>query len=106
MKVLQFGKFYPVKGGVEKVMDLLREGLTNEGVVTDILCTNFEKGPSMEVFHENGSTTYVTSTLFKKFGTTFSPNFLSTLRRLQSDYDIIHIHHPDPMAGVVLRSSG
>ena len=32
MKVLQLGKFYPIRGGVEKVMEMLTEGLSARGV--------------------------------------------------------------------------
>lgn len=37
-KVLQLGKFYPIKGGVEKVMYDLMSGLSQRGVYCDMLC--------------------------------------------------------------------
>ena len=38
MKVLQLGKFYPIRGGVEKVMYDLMAGLDERGVACDMLC--------------------------------------------------------------------
>ena len=38
MKILQLGKFYPVRGGVEKVMYDLMQGLSTRGVDCDMLC--------------------------------------------------------------------
>ena len=32
MKVLQLGKFYPIQGGVEKVMLDLLDGVSNKGI--------------------------------------------------------------------------
>ena len=44
MRVLQLGKFYPIRGGVEKVMRDLTEGLANNGVECDMLCASFGRG--------------------------------------------------------------
>ena len=38
MKVLQLGKFYPIKGGVECVMEIFTEGLAERGYPCDMLC--------------------------------------------------------------------
>lgn len=38
MKILQLGKFHPVRGGVEKVMYDLMTGLSERGVDCDMLC--------------------------------------------------------------------
>ena len=35
-----------------------------------------------------------------------SPNMVQALYKARKDYDIIHIHHPDPMACVALYFSG
>jgi rhamnosyl/mannosyltransferase len=35
-----------------------------------------------------------------------SPAMVSHLRMIASEYDIIHVHHPDPMAALALRLSG
>ena len=38
MRVLQLGKFYPIRGGVEKVMWDLTRGLSGKGIDCDMLC--------------------------------------------------------------------
>lgn len=38
LRVLQLGKFYPIMGGVEKVMYDLMSGLSERGVPCDMLC--------------------------------------------------------------------
>ena len=58
MKILQLGKFYPIQGGVEKVMYDLLTGLAAEGVQCDMLCANEDKGvllqdPAEEVCHDD-----------------------------------------------------
>ena len=43
MKILQLGKFYPIKGGVEKVMYDLTTGLSANGIRCDMLCAASNK---------------------------------------------------------------
>ena len=45
-------------------------------------------------------------TLIEAAKTTVAPSMVTRLRRIAKDYDIIHIHHPDPMAAMALRLSG
>lgn len=57
MKILQLGKFYPVLGGVEKVMfdltvGLSEEGLSEEGVECDMMCAGSD-GRGTEVIRLN-----------------------------------------------------
>lgn len=44
MKILQLGKFHPVRGGVEKVMYDLMTGLSERGVDCDMLCALSQGG--------------------------------------------------------------
>lgn len=106
MRALQLGKFYPVHGGVEKVMELLRDNLPLRGVSTDMLCCHYDANPYQVIRHSDGGQTYICHTWFRKFGTTFAPQLLSKLREIQADYDLIHVHHPDPMSAWALRHSG
>ena len=107
MRVLQLGKFYPIRGGVEKVMRDLTEGLANNGVECDMLCAWFEKGREKTIIPvgEKGRI-IIFPTWFTASGTMIAPGMISYLRRHAKEYDIIHIHHPDPMAGLALRLSG
>ena len=105
MRILQLGKFYPVRGGVEKVMYDLLTGLAVRGIQCDMLCAYGEKGTA-QIAVAPDCKILCTKTLAKKYATMISPQMVSTLRRIASNYDIIHVHHPDPMAAIALRLSG
>ena len=54
MKVLQLGKFYPIRGGVEKVMYDLMTGLSAKGVDCDMLCAaSDEDDVGVDVLNEH-----------------------------------------------------
>lgn len=114
MKILQLGKFYPIRGGVEKVMWDVTRGLCADGVDCDMLCA-FDKASIKDgdvlpekgeiVFNDHGRCICVPA-LGKFAATMLSPAMILYLRRHCKDYDIIHVHHPDPMAALALRHSG
>lgn len=117
MRILQLGKFYPIRGGVEKVMWRLTKGLSAEGIPCDMLCASLHPGktdPQDAVFAQPDGTfsfgphgrVFRVKALAKKSATMLSPAMISWLRRNKAQYDIIHIHHPDPMAALALRLSG
>ena len=141
MKILQLGKFYPVLGGVEKVMfdltvglsevglsevglsevglsetglsevglskeGLSEAGLSETGVECDMMCAGSD-GRGTEVIRLNPHGRILCHrTLIEAAKTTIAPSMVTRLRRIAKDYDIIHIHHPDPMAAMALRLSG
>lgn len=45
-------------------------------------------------------------TWVKAAATTISPSMPVSLRKIAGNYDIIHVHHPDPMAALALFVSG
>lgn len=105
MKILQIGKFYPLKGGVEKVMYAIAEGLSQRGIRCDAMfagcdghTTDFDLNTHCHIF--------ICQTLLEAKATKIAPTMVSTLRSIRREYDIIHIHHPDPMAALALYSSG
>lgn len=117
MRILQLGKFYPIRGGVEKVMWNLTRGLSAQGVDCDMLCASLpsdKTDPQDEGFEQpdgslrfNGhGCVFRVKALSKKAATMISPAMISWLRRHKDSYDIIHVHHPDPMAALALRLSG
>lgn len=104
MKVLQLGKFYPIRGGVEKVMWDLTSGLSARGIDCDMLCAELEKD---EIIHLNDHGRVIClKAWMKKAATMIAPKMISWLREHKDEYDIIHVHHPDPMACLALRLSG
>ncbi len=96
-KVLQLGKFYPIKGGVEKVMYDLMSGLSQRGVYCDMLCAVRDKSLKNKTLNKYANLiccyawTQISATMI-------SPAMILKLKRISSRYDVIHIHHPDPMA--------
>lgn len=106
MRILQLGKFYPVLGGVEKVMFDITKGLSDEGMECDMMCAASDRSGS-EIIELNGHGRVIRcKTWTKKAGTTIAPSMVTELRRRAKEYDLIHIHHPDPMAAVALMLSG
>ena len=105
MKILQLGKFYPIVGGVEKVMLDLTTGLSQSGVPCDMLCAEAKKGVGDVKLNDN-ATIFCVPTVKKLCATMIAPRMITRLRSICRDYDIIHVHHPDPMAALALRLSG
>lgn len=105
MRILQLGKFYPIQGGVEKVMYDLLIGLTEKGIHCDMLCAHDGKN-AVEINVSGGNKIFCSRTLFKKYATMLSPQMIIKLRQISASYDIVHIHHPDPMATLALWLSG
>lgn len=107
MKILQVGKFYPVLGGVEKVMWDLTLGLNASGMHCDMLCAKFPGDVISEEDKEAMGGHLICCRAWKKLsGTMIAPSMIVWLRRHCREYDIIHIHHPDPMAALALRLCG
>ena len=106
MKILQIGKFYPIRGGVEKVMYDLTLGLSRRDIRCDMLCAVTEQ-QKPGIIPVNGLARLLCMPTWIKWSATMiAPAMITTLRRIQHEYDIIHIHHPDPMACLSLYLSG
>lgn len=105
LKILQLGKFYPIKGGVEKVMYDLMTGLSEKGTDCDMMCASFERDSRDMVINSHASLKLCGS-LTQKAATMISPAMIFRLRDVCDGYDIIHVHHPDPMAALALFCSG
>lgn len=102
MKILQLGKFYPIRGGVEKVMYDLMLGLSGERVYCDMLCASTEDYPAGIININPYAKLIIEATKVKLAATMLAPSLIVKLRKIVKDYDIIHIHHPDPMASLAL----
>lgn len=105
MKILQLGKFYPIRGGVEKVEYDLMTGLSRRGVDCDMLCA-LSEGKARNITINGHAQIIGCRTWMKVAATMISPGMIFSLRRRCRDYDIIHVHHPDPMACLALYLSG
>lgn len=86
------------------VMYHIVTGLSESGIRCDMLCAACDSpaditlGPNASIF--------ATRTIKKIKATMISPAMITRLRKICRHYDIIHIHHPDPMAALALRLSG
>ncbi|MCK6425596.1 MAG: glycosyltransferase [Burkholderiaceae bacterium] len=102
MKVLQVSKFYPPHlGGIETVARDLVHGLTGLGVQVDVLCANKAWRQVDEVDAQGGRVTRAAS-LGMLLSTSCAPGLPGLLRRSQADYDIVHVHMPDPLAALAV----
>lgn len=106
MKILQVGKFYPIRGGVEKVMYDLMLGLSAEGIYCDMLCASTEEYPEGETKLNDFANLIVVKTKIKLAATMLAPGMIARLRNIAPQYDVVHVHHPDPMAALALFLSG
>lgn len=121
MKILLLGKFYPIRGGVEKVMWDITRGVSERGIDCDMLCAclmedmpqDAEDGRALtgsrhsRIIRFNGHGRCICVRAYRKVAATMmSPAMVTTLRRICADYDVIHVHHPDPMAALALMLSG
>lgn len=106
MKILQLGKFYPIRGGVEKVMYDLMQGLSERKVNCDMLCASTEEYPAGEFEINAFARLIVVPTKIKLAATMLAPSMILKLKKIAHKYDIIHVHHPDPMAAMALFLSG
>ena len=106
MKILQLGKFYPIKGGVEKVMYDLTTGLSANGIRCDMLCAASDKADVGETHLNERAKLICTRSFAKIKATMMSPQMIFKMRKIRNDYDIVHVHHPDPMACLALWLSG
>lgn len=104
MKVLQLGRYYPPHvGGIETVLFEITEGLNAKGLQCDVLCSN--QSNALEISLTNGYKIIRAPSYAQILSTSISPSLIFQLRRIIQQYDVIHLHHPDPMATVALLLS-
>ena len=120
MKILNLGKFYPIRGGVEKVEWDMTVGTSERGIPCDMLCATLKNDPVDPPDQDRCTLTpegkvirlndfgrvICVPAITKKAATMISPAMIRWVRRHCKEYDIIHIHQPDPMATLALWLSG
>jgi len=95
MRVLHLGKFCPqfLKGGIEIFTSDLIEYLNSKGIKTDVLCFSDKKG-KYSYYYNNKILTITNSA-------PFSIDYIKTFFLIKKDYDILHIHSPNPLAEIL-----
>ena len=101
VKVLQIGKYFaPDKGGIETVTKVIFDHFVQEKVVNDVLC--FKKGKGTQKVYYGKSFVEKCGSSFHIASTPSSIVFFYRFCRLRNDYDIIHIHTPNPLAAIAV----
>lgn len=104
MNILQLGKaFPPIKGlgGVERVIEQFYYGINTRNIKCDVLGVNDKYKFEIDNFCNGGL--IFREKLFKKLLSTFlSLHLILRLSKISKNYDIIHVHHPDPMSFLAL----
>ncbi len=101
MKILQFGKFYyPVSGGMERALFEITEGLNAQGISCDVLCSHTKSHNEEQNFGRY--MVYRTASYGIVNSTSISPHMITKLWKIAKNYDVIDVHHPDPMAFLAL----
>lgn len=100
MKVLQIYKdFYPpVKGGIEKHVHLLSNGLQDIGVEVRALVSNTV--PRMARQNFGGISVYKVPQLGRISSAPLNPTLAFWIRKLGNWADIVHFHFPNPTAEI------
>lgn len=105
MRILHYGKFYPPYfGGIEKVTYDLVEGMTAKGHKADVLCfsetshSSSELAPAGYRIIRSGCFAHVAST-------PLSFRNIFQFCAIASEYDVIHIQLPNPVANLALLLS-
>lgn len=102
MKVLQVSKFYPPHlGGIETVARDLSTGLRACGVEVDVLCAN-KRWVQEEERDALGCHVLRAASAGLLLSTSLAPSLLPLLRARRRDYDVYHVHMPDPLAALAV----
>ena len=102
MKILQISKFEPTyQGGIEKLVKELSNNLSQQSIQNDILC--FGENKKSQVIVKGKQKIYICRTLFSFFSAPVSLSIFFYLKKILHDYDIIHIHLPNPILAFYLR---
>ena len=102
IKVLHLSKFFPpFRGGIETVVYELTEGFNHRGITTDVLCSNSIRKNEQEITASGYKVTRSAS-LFQLLSTSISPAYIYFAKKLCGQYNIIHVHLPNPMAALAM----
>lgn len=100
MKILHIGKYYPpFQGGTEKVNFDIVEALNKlEGFEVDELC--FAHSVGYKDIDKFPYKVYRLPIRGIKFSTPLPKSFFSTYKKIRNNYDVIHIHLPNPIVSI------
>lgn len=100
MQVIEISKYYPPHtGGIETLAAGISGKLAEKHDVV-VLTSNIPKSKYLETSKNHQLNIYRNRCWMKLFNTTFTPKMFLDL--LMLDYDVVHIHLPDPFGNVML----
>lgn len=103
LRILQIGKYFSLKGGIETVTQSLVNTLQDKFVV-DVLCFSQDRTTyRSKVEH---STIWEAGKFFTFMSSPISLKFFTHFRKLRNQYDILFIHAPNPLATLALLLFG
>jgi len=98
MKILQINKFFPPYiGGMESFVFDLTEELSKK-ITCDVLCSNSKNNTVIE--NKGNYKVIRTASLARLFSTSISLAMIYWLKKIGNQYDLIHMHLPNPMANL------
>lgn len=104
LKILQVNKlYYPVRGGIEKVVQQLAEGLNDITNMRVLVCQ--QKGKSTDEII-NGVNVHRSSSKGILFSLPISFTFFIDMKKMLSNIDVLQIHMPFPLADIAFLMTG
>lgn len=103
-RVLHLGKYFPpFLGGIEKVAVDLVDGINDDNFSSDILCCDhcLNRNTDHVVEHKKYRL-FRAKTYCVVASTPISLDYIILLKKIHSNYDIIHVHLPNPLANLAL----
>lgn len=104
LKVLQVNKlYYPITGGIERVVQQIAEGLNDK---TDMKVLACQQNGRTVIEDVNGVKVHRAGSLGLFYSMPISFSFLKQLSTLSKDRDVIHFHMPFPLGDLGCLLSG
>jgi len=98
-KILQVGKYFSLKGGIETITRSLVSTLQADHQI-DVLC--FRDAHKTSKIRVGNAAVTEAGTLFKFLSSPISIKFFKHFKALRKTYDILLIHAPNPLAAIAL----
>lgn len=101
MKILHLSKYYkPYSGGIEQVVADISEGCLLKGIESSVLAVN-HNADSFD-YDFNGVHVYGCKSDYHYASADISLSYILKLRKIIKDFDVIHVHLPNPLANIAL----
>ncbi len=103
-RILHLYKDYypPVLGGIEETINVMANGLSDQFDQTVLVCSGNKQYRSTQ---ENGVHVHYAAECARLASTPVSFSYISKLRELIRNCDIVHLHHPNPLGDLALMLS-